>query len=101
MDFVEKKDKYGTTYYQVKISNVELINHSILNKGTAFSAEEREQFKLFGLLPHGITTIEQQCLRAYQAFKNKPNDIEKYISLRTLQDSNETLFYHLLFSKIT
>lgn len=100
MDFVERKDSHGEPYYRVKISNFELINNPLLNKGTAFSEKEREQFKLFGLLPPEITTIEQQRLRAYQSFKNKPSDIEKYISLRTLQDSNETLFYNLLCSHI-
>lgn len=101
MDFVAKKDSHGTTYYAIKTRDFELINNPLLNKGTAFSEKEREQFKLFGLLPQGVTTIEQQRQRAYNSFKSKPNDIEKYISLRTLQDSNETLFYNLLCSQIT
>ncbi|OGV52244.1 MAG: NAD-dependent malic enzyme [Legionellales bacterium RIFCSPHIGHO2_12_FULL_42_9] len=101
MDFIEKKDRHGAVYYSIKTSDFELINTPLLNKGTAFSEKEREQFKLYGLLPAGVTTIEQQRLRAYQSFKSKPNDIEKYISLRTLQDSNETLFYYLLCSHIT
>jgi malate dehydrogenase (oxaloacetate-decarboxylating) len=101
MDFTEQNDAKNNTYYRVKTRDFELINNPILNKGTAFSLTEREQFNLFGLLPPEITTIEQQRQRAYQSFKDKPSDIEKYISLRTLQDSNETLFYNLLCDKVT
>ena len=101
MDFSVKKDKHGAPYYKIATDGFTLINNSILNKGTAFSPQEREEFQLYGLLPPEITTIEQQRLRAYQSFKNKDCDIEKYISLRTLQDSNETLFYNLLCHHIT
>ncbi len=101
MDFIEKRDRDGAAYYAVKTRGFELINNPLLNKGTAFKAEEREQFMLYGLLPPEVTTIEQQRLRAYQSFQTKPNDLEKYISLRTLQDSNETLFYNLLCSHMS
>ncbi len=62
----------------------------------AFTQKERNEFLLHGLLPPRIATLKQQRERSYLAFKNKPNDLEKYIYLRDLQDSNETLYYSLL-----
>jgi malate dehydrogenase (oxaloacetate-decarboxylating) len=67
-----------------------------LNAGTAFSEGEREMFRLHGLLPHVIETLEQQCARAYGAWQRKTGDLERHIYLRALQDTNETLFYALL-----
>ncbi|NHI04529.1 NAD-dependent malic enzyme [Candidatus Nitrosotalea sp. TS] len=71
-----------------------------LNKGTAFTVEERNQFDLHGLLPPLVETLEQQCTRAYEAYKRKSDDLERHIFLRALQDTNETLFYALLYRHI-
>ncbi|WP_419420297.1 NAD-dependent malic enzyme [Legionella sp. D16C41] len=86
---------------EVNVTDYNLILNSILNKGSAFTNEEREEFNLFGLLPPEVSTIEQQRARSYEAFKNKNTDLEKYIYLRDLQDSNETLYYSLLIEHIT
>lgn len=66
----------------------------------AFTQKERNEFLLHGLLPPRIATLKQQRERSYLAFKNKPNDLEKYIYLRDLQDSNETLYYSLICSHL-
>ncbi|WP_417396278.1 NAD-dependent malic enzyme [Gimesia chilikensis] len=78
-----------------------LIEDPLLNKGTAFSEEERSQFGLMGLLPPHIDTLEEQVERSYEAFCDFQNDIDKHIFLRQLQDENETLYYRLLLEHIT
>lgn len=78
-----------------------LITNSLLNKGMAFSDEEREAFFLHGLLPFHTATLEEQKKRSYDTFCSKSTDIEKYIYLRDLQDSNETLYYSLLTTYVT
>ncbi|QDU05618.1 NAD-dependent malic enzyme [Gimesia chilikensis] len=78
-----------------------LIEDPLLNKGTAFSEEERSQFGLVGLLPPHIDTLEEQVERSYEAFCDFQNDIDKHIFLRQLQDENETLYYRLLLEHIT
>ncbi len=72
-----------------------------LNKGTAFTNEERKRFKLDGLLPHRVSTMEQQLERNLANFRSKANDIEKYIYLNALQRRNERLYYRLLIDNIT
>ena len=88
-------------YQEVSFTDYALLLHPLLNKGTGFDNQEREAFKLFGLLPPEVSTIEQQRARSYEAFKNKKTDLEKYLYLRDLQDSNETLYYNLLREYIT
>ena len=78
------------------LSGLQLIDTPLLNKGTAFTEEERQRFGLLGLLPPHVDTLEEQVARAYDAFCAEPSDIEKHIFLRQLQDENETLFYRLL-----
>jgi malate dehydrogenase (oxaloacetate-decarboxylating) len=81
-------------------SGKDLMSDPVLNKGTAFTEEERTEFGLHGLLPPVVETLEQQCVRAYEAYKRKDDDLEKHIFLRALQDTNETLFYALLYRHI-
>lgn len=73
-----------------------LLETPLLNKGSAFSPEERDSFNLTGLLPHAIETIEEQSLRAYHQLRSFTNDMDKHIYLRNIQDTNETLFFHLI-----
>ena len=77
-----------------------LINTPELNKGTAFTYEERTKLGLHGLLPPQIETLDEQVVRAYAAFQRKSDDLEKHIYLRQLQDTNEVLFYRLLIDHI-
>jgi malate dehydrogenase (oxaloacetate-decarboxylating) len=74
----------------------DLLNDPLLNKGTAFSEQERDAFELHGLLPPNIATLEEQADRRIQAFRGLPSDLARYIFLRGLQDTNEVLFYALL-----
>ncbi|MBA2709877.1 MAG: NAD-dependent malic enzyme [Tatlockia sp.] len=101
MDYNRLVDKKGKPYLVVKVSDFKLITNPILNKGTAFSQDERETFNLFGLLPPEESNIKEQSARSYKAFKSKGTDLEKYMYLRDLQDSNETLYYNLLCGHIT
>src|SRR2546428_11560996 len=71
-----------------------------LNKGTAFTEEERRRFGLEGLLPPHVATLDEQVVRAYEAYSRKDDDLERHIYLRALQDTNEVLFYRLLLDHI-
>jgi malate dehydrogenase (oxaloacetate-decarboxylating) len=84
----------------VRVRGMDLLNTPALNKGTAFTDAEREIFGLHGLLPPVVESLDDQCVRAYQAFSLKPNDLERHIYLRQLQDTNEVLFYRLLLDHI-
>ncbi|HXO93479.1 MAG TPA: NAD-dependent malic enzyme [Candidatus Acidoferrum sp.] len=79
---------------------MDLLDTPLLNKGTAFTDEERTQFGLHGLLPPCVETLEEQVARAYEAYKRKDDDLERHICLRALQDNNEVLFYRLLLDHI-
>ncbi|QDT95433.1 NAD-dependent malic enzyme [Gimesia aquarii] len=78
-----------------------LIEDPILNKGTAFTEQERIENGLLGLLPPHVDTLDEQVDRAYEAFCDFRDNIDKHIFLRQLQDENETLFYRLLLEHIT
>ncbi|WP_179988836.1 MULTISPECIES: NAD-dependent malic enzyme [unclassified Acinetobacter] len=73
-----------------------LLELPLLNKGSAFSEEERTRFNLHGLIPHVIENIEEQTQRSYQQYCAFSDAINKHIYLRNIQDTNETLFYHLI-----
>jgi malate dehydrogenase (oxaloacetate-decarboxylating) len=78
----------------------ELLERPLLNKGTAFTEEERAEFGLHGILPPHLETLDEQVARAYEAYKRKDEDLERHIYLRALQDANEILFYRLLLDHI-
>ena len=73
-----------------------LLETPLLNKGSAFSAQEREAFNLTGLLPPRYETIEEQVERAYMQYSSFTAPINKHIYLRAIQDNNETLFFRLV-----
>jgi malate dehydrogenase (oxaloacetate-decarboxylating) len=79
---------------------MELLNTPALNKGTAFTAAERRTFGLNGLLPPIVETLQEQCVRAYEAYQRKDDDLERHIYLRALQDTNEVLFYALMLRHV-
>ncbi len=73
-----------------------LLETPLLNKGSAFTREERAAFNLSGLLPPRYETIEEQAARAYMQYSSFDEPINKHIYLRVVQDNNETLFHRLL-----
>jgi malate dehydrogenase (oxaloacetate-decarboxylating) len=79
-----------------RLRGMDLLDLPLLNKGTAFTNEERAALGLHGLLPPQVETLDQQVVRAYEAFRRKTDDLERHIYLRALQDTNEVLFYRLL-----
>jgi malate dehydrogenase (oxaloacetate-decarboxylating) len=79
---------------------MDLLNRQGLNKGTAFTNEERSKLGLHGLLPPQVEILEEQVVRAYEAYQRKDDDLERHIYLRALQDTNEVLFYRLLLEHI-
>ncbi|ATZ72671.1 NAD-dependent malic enzyme [Idiomarina sp. X4] len=80
----------------IPYSGPNLLETPLLNKGSAFSKEERAAFNLTGLLPPRYESIEEQAERAYMQYKSFETPINKHIYLRAIQDNNETLFYRLL-----
>jgi malate dehydrogenase (oxaloacetate-decarboxylating)(NADP+) len=89
---------------QNRVSNfptgLALLRDPALNKGTAFSEEERDILGLRGLLPPRIYTIDAQVQKIIWNLKKKPTDLERYIFLTSLQDRNKTLFYRVLLDNI-
>ena len=77
-----------------------LLNNPRLNKGTGFTMAERDEFGLHGLLPPRVSTLEQQVEWSLDNLRRKPQDIDKYRFLSSLQKRNERLFYRLLIDHI-
>ena len=73
-----------------------LLHVPLLNKGSAFSEDERKEFHLTGLLPAHVAPMEEQLARAYGNYLRNDDDLARYIFLTELQDRNEVLFYRLL-----
>src|SRR5271167_2963487 len=88
------------TTCRVSLSGYDLINSPRLNKGTAFTEQERDAFDLHGLLPPHVGSLEEQIERRKQALAREATPFTKYTFLRDLQDTNETLFYALLASNV-
>ena len=86
----------GDLYQPVAVRGVELLSDALLNKGTAFTVDEREMFGLTGLLPARVSTIEEQVDRSRHQLEAKATDLERHIYLAALHDRNETLFHRLI-----
>ncbi len=100
MNFQFALNSDNNLYLKVNLTGYALLSNPLLNKGMAFTHEEREAFELLGLIPPFETNLTIQLQRSYETLQSKHSDIEKYIYLRDLQDSNETLFYRLLCEHI-
>ena len=73
----------------------DILNNPFLNKGTAFTLEERKELGLVGLLPPYVQTIEEQAAQTYAQMQTKANDLEKRLFLMEIFNTNRTLFYYL------
>jgi malate dehydrogenase (oxaloacetate-decarboxylating) len=82
--------------FEVQMTGPDVLHEPFLNKGDAFTTQERATFGLTGLLPEAVTTLDEQVKRAYIQYQQQPDDPRKNIYLNMLQDSNEVLFYKLL-----
>src|SRR5262249_54137444 len=87
-------------YVETALSGYELLNDPLLNKGTAFTEDERDAFDVHGLLPPHVAELGFQAKRRHAAFHGLGSDLQRYVFLRGLQDTNETLFYALLARNI-
>ena len=70
-----------------------LLRSPYFNKGSAFTKEERETFKLHGHLPQNVQTLEEQVKRAYAQYSSRPNDLAKNTFMTSLKEQNEILYY--------
>ncbi len=86
----------GDAFYETKARGMAVLTTPLLNKGTAFTAEEREELGFTGLLPPVISTLAAQVKAAYAQYQQLPDALNKNIYLTALHDRNEVLFYRLL-----
>jgi malate dehydrogenase (oxaloacetate-decarboxylating) len=88
-------------FWEVYLRGQQLLSDALLNKASAFTPEERLALDLDGLLRSGISDIDLQVTRTLDAYRRKPDDLEKYIYLQGLMDRSEVLFYRLLVDNLT
>jgi len=77
------------------VTGAALLNTPYLNKGAGFPAEERKQFKLTGLLPQNVQTLDQQVKRAYQQYSTRKDDLAKNTFMTSLGEQNEVLYFRV------
>jgi malate dehydrogenase (oxaloacetate-decarboxylating) len=88
-------------YWEVYLRGQQLLNEPLLNKASAFTQEERLALDLVGLLRSGVSFLDLQVARSMEAYRRKPDDLERYIYLQGLMDRSEVLFYRLLVDNLT
>ena len=79
---------------------VALLRDPLLNKGTAFSEQERDALGLRGLLPAHVLSMEEQAARVLTNLRHLPDDLDKYVALNALHDRNEALFFRVVCDNI-
>ena len=97
---IERDGITGEEYIAVDVRGEALLRDPVTNKGTAFTAAEREELGLDGLMPAAVSTMDQQLARVYENYRVKQTPLERYIHLASLQDRNETLFFRLVHDHI-
>jgi malate dehydrogenase (oxaloacetate-decarboxylating) len=85
---------------RIRARGTEVLTTPMINRGTAFTLEEREALGLIGLLPGGVSTIDGQLRRVYAQYLRQSDDLAKNVYLANLRDRNEVLFYRLLTARI-
>lgn len=94
--FSIEHDPDGSEYMLVHARGPEVLNNPQINRGPGFTLEERKQLGLHGMLPSAVESLEEQVVRSYSEFLAFETDIEKWVFLSGVQDTNEVLFYALL-----
>lgn len=94
--YEKKYDANGRPYLETNLPGLLLTRLPLLNKGTGFTSEEREEFGLQGVIPTHVSTLDEQVARNYANFKGLRTDLDKHVFLRALQDRSEVLFYALI-----
>jgi hypothetical protein len=93
---MEKAKVVSKAVYRVALRGDAILAHPRWNKGTAFTEQERKDFKLVGRLPSRLNTIDDQCARAWDQLDSQDSDLAKNAFLQSLHDQNWILFYELL-----
>lgn len=93
---IHRDPKTGEEWIETELYGKELLTTYLLNKGTAFTQEERLSLGLLGKLPAKVETLDEQVKRAYRQFKKYRNNLQKHIYLNNMHDKNEVLFYKLV-----
>lgn len=84
----------------IRSRGISVLNSPLINRGSAFTLEERAALGLTGLLPPFVTTLDHQAKRVYAQYQRQPDDLRKNIYLNALRDRNEVLFYRLLLDHL-
>ncbi|MEZ5581673.1 MAG: NAD-dependent malic enzyme [Candidatus Competibacteraceae bacterium] len=82
--------------YRVHARGQDVLTTPLLNRGSAFTPEERAALNIAGLLPAGVSNLDQQAARAYEQYQDQPSGLAKHVYLTALHDRNEVLFYRLV-----
>ena len=99
---VLKKDpSTGEKYFETRLKGKDLLRAPSLNKGTAFSREERKKLEIEGCLPCAVENLQSQVARAYREYSEFTTALSKNNFLNTLHDTNDVLYYKLLMEHIT
>src|ERR1700687_94165 len=97
---LRKSQPEGVGAYATTKRGMAVLTTPLLNKGSAFTSEEREALGLNGLLPPVISTLESQVTSAYHQYQRLPDALGKNIYLTALHDRNEVLFFRLFFEHL-
>jgi malate dehydrogenase (oxaloacetate-decarboxylating) len=100
MSVLQKNPAAQPSILVTSLEGHQLLSDSLLNKGTAFSEQERDEFGLHGLLPPRVAMLDEQVSRRLQVLRGFATDLERYSFLRELQDTNETVYFALLTRNI-
>jgi malate dehydrogenase (oxaloacetate-decarboxylating) len=96
----ELASEHGSLVARVRLRGASVLASPLLNRGTAFTVQERTELGLTGLLPDRVSTMEGQLARVYAQYLRQPDDLSKNLYLANLRDRNEVLFYRLLIDYI-
>lgn len=89
-------NEHGESYISTGFRGLPLLRFVLVNKGTAFTDEERRELGLCGLLPPRVSNMEEQLERCYQQYQQQQSNLDKHVFLRELQENQEVLFYALV-----